>query len=87
MITRSKHDSKNSWEYYRHVLTIIKTINLPEQGKGGVQYIVQQRSLKAKHYADKWDMTEGGVMAGEPPKQAACREVKEELGITIKNKI
>ena len=28
-------------------------------------------------------MTGGGVMAGETPEQAACREVKEELGIAI----
>ena len=82
-ITRPKHDSKKPGEYCRHSIIIMKTSDSPEPGKGEGQYIVQQRSLKAKHYAGKWDMTGGGVMAGETPDQAACREVKEELGIAI----
>jgi len=82
-ITRPKHDSKRPEEYYRHAITIMKTSDSPAPGEGEGQYIVQQRSLKAKYYAGKWDMTGGGVMAGETPEQAACREVKEELGITI----
>jgi 8-oxo-dGTP pyrophosphatase MutT (NUDIX family) len=61
----------------------MKTIDSPSPGKGEGQYIVQQRSLKAKHFPGKWDMTGGGVMSGETPEQAACREVKEELGIII----
>ena len=36
-----------------------------------------KESLKSKHYAGKWDMTGGGVKAGETPEKAACREVKE----------
>ena len=82
-ITRPKHDSKKPGDYYRHVLTIMKTKDSPPPGEGEGQYIVQQRSLKAKYYPGKWDMTGGGVMTGETPEQAACREVKEELGITI----
>ena len=41
------------------------------------QYIVQQRSLKAKYYAGKWDMIGGSVMAGETPEAAAIREVND----------
>ena len=61
----------------------MKTADSPETGEGEGQYIVQQRSLKAKYYAGKWDMTGGAVMAGETPEVAAVREVKEELDITV----
>ena len=55
-ISRPKHDPKKPGEYYRHVLIIMKTAGSPEPGEGEGQYIVQQRSLKAKYYAGKWDM-------------------------------
>lgn len=82
-VTRPKHDPKKPGEYYRHVLIIMKTTDSPAPGEGEGQYIVQQRSLKAKYYAGKWDMTGGAVMAGETPEAAAIREVKEELDLTI----
>ena len=81
---KEKHDKKVSGEYYRHVLVIMKTSDSPSPGKGEGRYIVQQRSLRAKYYAGKWDMTGGGVRAGETPVQAAVRELKEELGISTK---
>ena len=82
-VTRPKHDSKKPGEYYRHALVIMKTADSPAPGEGEGQYIVQQRSLKARYYPGKWDMTGGAVMAGEAPEAAAIREVQEELGITI----
>ncbi len=82
-ITRPKHDPKKLGEYYRHVLVIMKTTDSPVPGEGEGQYIVQQRSLRAKYYAGKWDMTGGAVMAGEAEEAAAIREVKEELDIDI----
>lgn len=82
-VTRPKHNPKKAGEYYRHVLVIMKTSDSPAPVEGEGKYIVQQRSLKAKYYAGKWDMTGGAVMAGETPKTAAFREVKEELDITI----
>ena len=82
-VSRPKHDPKKAGEYYRHVLIFMKTTDSPAPGEGEGQYIVQQRSLKAKYYAGKWDMTGGAVMAGETPEAAAIRETKEELDITI----
>lgn len=82
-ISRPKHEAKKPGEYYRHVLIILKTADSPKPCEGEGQYIVQQRSLKAKYYAGKWDMTGGAVMADETPEEAAVREVKEELDITI----
>ncbi|WP_029231781.1 NUDIX domain-containing protein [Butyrivibrio sp. VCB2006] len=82
-VTRPKHDPKKPGEYYRHVLIIMKTTESPAPGEGEGQYIVQQRSLKAKYYPGKWDMTGGAVMAGEEPEAAVIREVQEELDITI----
>ena len=42
------------------------------------KYVVQQRSLRARYYAGKWDMTGGGVRSDETPKEAAVRELSEE---------
>lgn len=38
---------------------------------------------QARHYAGKWDMTDGRGKAGEIPIKAACRELQEELNITV----
>ena len=78
-----KHEKKQPGDYLRHVLIIMKTSDSPAPGKGEGQYVVQQRSLRAKYYAGKWDMTGGGVRAGETPKEAAVRELSEELGINV----
>ena len=43
----------------------------------------QERLLQARHYAGKWDMTGGRGKAGEIPIKAACRELQEELNITV----
>ncbi|SDB56538.1 NUDIX domain-containing protein [Butyrivibrio sp. INlla16] len=81
--TIEKHEKKFSGEYFRHVLIIMKTKDSPAPGKGEGRYVVQQRSLRARYYAGKWDMTGGGVRAGETPKEAAVRELSEELGINV----
>ena len=70
-----KGEKKHAGEYAKHVLIIMKTSDSPAPGEGEGQYVVQQRSLKAKYYAGKWDMTGGGVKSGEEPVEAACREV------------
>jgi len=80
---KEKHEAKLRGEYYRHVLIIMKTKDSPAPREGEGMYIVQQRSLKAKYYAGKWDMTGGGVRSGETPTEAAVRELSEELGIVV----
>ncbi len=45
---------------------------------------MQKRSPSLKYHPDEIEVSVGGgVDAGEQPKQAAAREVKEELGISI----
>jgi len=47
------------------------------------QTLVQQRSLKKKVSPGAWKIVAGHVDAGEDPKAAAIREVKEEIGIDL----
>ncbi|MBR2287337.1 MAG: NUDIX domain-containing protein [Clostridia bacterium] len=80
---RDKHAPRVPGEYGLHAIIILKTEDSPLPGKGEGQYILQQRSLKARFYAGKWDVTGGGVHAGETPVQAAVREAAEELSLTL----
>lgn len=51
-----------------------------------VEVLLQKRSKNKKLWPDKWDVTAGGhVDSGEFGRQALIREVKEELGIDIKD--
>ena len=72
-ITVPKHTPLLPGQFKRHAVIILKT----EKG-----YIMQQRSLKARFFPGKWDVTGGAVMAGEAPIDAAAREAMEELGVT-----
>ena len=78
-----KHAPKRPGDYFRHVVLVLKTKDSPPPGQGEGLYIVQQRSLKARYFAGKWDVTGGGVQVGETPVQAAIREAKEELHLCI----
>ena len=73
-MTIEKHTPMQKGWYLRHAIIIMKTED------GG--YIMQQRSLKAKYSPGEWDVTGGGVTAGETSAQAAVREAYEELGVT-----
>lgn len=73
-ITIDKHAPMEKGMYKRHAVIIMKA----EEG-----YIMQQRSLLARYCPGEWDVTGGGVMAGETPLQAACREAFEEVGVEI----
>lgn len=78
-----KHAPRRPGCYFGHVLLVMKTLDSPPPGQGEGQYIVQQRSLKARHFAGKWDMTGGGIQAGETAAQAAIREADEELHLPL----
>ena len=72
-----KHDKLLPGEYVLHAIIFLKLNN--------GNYVMQQRSLNAKYYPGKWDVTGGAVISGETSYQAAIREVYEELGIKIDN--
>lgn len=78
-----KHAPKRPGDFFRHALLVMKTADSPAPGQGEGRYIVQQRSLKARYFAGKWDVTGGGVQAGETPAQAAAREAWEELSLRV----
>ena len=79
-----KHAPRERGQYFLHAILVMKTENSPDPGKGEGMYIMQQRSLKARFYPGKWDVTGGGVQAGETPGAAAVREAYEELGVSVK---
>lgn len=70
-----KHTKLKAGQYVLHAIVIMKT----DDG----QYIMQQRSLMAKYSPGEWDVTGGGVSAGETSAQAAVREAEEELGVHV----
>lgn len=73
--TVPKHTRLEKGEYFLHAIVIL------QMETGG--YLLQQRSLKARWYAGAWDVTGGGVSAGETSAQAAIREAREEMGLTL----
>ena len=73
-----KHTPMKPGQYLLHAVIIMKT-------RDG-QYIMQQRSLKARYSPGEWDVTGGGVLSGESSAQAAVREAWEELGVRAEEK-
>ena len=84
--TVEKHAPRRAGDFFLHALLVMKTMDSPPPGQGEGRYIVQQRSLRARYFAGKWDVTGGGVQAGETPAQAACREAMEELKLSVPEK-
>lgn len=77
-----KHGEDHPGDYFKHAIIIMKCADSPAPGAGEGQYIMQQRSLKARYSAGCWDVTGGGVTAGETPEEAAVREAMEEVGVS-----
>lgn len=71
-----KHTPMQKGWYLKHAIIIMKTLD--------GQYVMQQRSLKAKYSPGEWDVTGGGVISGETSAQAAVREAYEEVGVTVR---
>lgn len=62
-------------EYYAHCHVVL----CHSSGR----FLLQRRAMTKKHSPGVWDITGGGVNAGESWKQASMRETKEELGLDI----
>jgi len=70
-----KDDNLGPEEYYAHCHVVLCHAS-------GL-FLLQRRAMTKKHSPGVWDITGGGVMAGENWKQASVRETKEELGLEI----
>ncbi len=73
---------RNDWhmqpgEYHLTVLGVIKRVD----GK----FLITQRVLTKSWAAGWWEVSGGGVQAGETSEEAVRREVLEETGIDVKN--
>ena len=74
---RHEHRKQKNTGMYRMVVHICI---FNSQG----QMLIQQRSMKKDAFPGKWDVSAaGGVSAGETSRQAAEREVREELGYDL----
>lgn len=49
------------------------------------EILLQKRAITKKHNPDKWGLTAGHVDAGEDVKNAAKREILEEIGVNIED--
>lgn len=73
---------RNDWilqdgEYH---LTVLGVIRRPD-GK----YLITQRVMTKSWAPGWWEVSGGGVMAGEESYEAVLREVKEETGLNVSN--
>lgn len=64
-------------EYQLIVLAIIER---PDK-----KFIITQRSMDKKWAAGAWEVSGGGVAAGETSFEGICREVREEVGLDVSN--
>lgn len=75
VVTRKEVHEKGLW----HRIVVIAIID-----KEG-HLLMQQRSKYVKTNSEKWDISAAGhVSAGQTSREAAIREIKEEVGLEIK---
>ena len=73
--TATRHDTLQSDEYFRVVHVWIKNSNH--------EFLIQQRNKKEDPMPYQWATTTGIPFINESLKEAALREVKEELGLVF----
>ena len=66
---------RTNGDYYLHAVVILRT---PDG-----RYPLAQRMPDDDYFPGMWDVTGGGVRAGETPAQGGAREVREELGVSV----
>ena len=66
-------------QYMLYVLTLI------EDAQG--RFLITQRSMDKHWAAGWWEVTGGGVRAGESSAEAVRREVPEEVGLTVAGEV
>ena len=63
--------------------------NLPYRANVGVMVLSKSGDVfvaqRLEHYANAWQMPQGGIDPGEAPAEAALRELEEETGINSSN--
>lgn len=59
-------------------LTVLGVIHRPDD-----RFLITQRVMTKAWAPGHWEVSGGGVMAGETGFQAVCREVREETGIDV----
>ncbi|QJQ08718.1 NUDIX domain-containing protein [Pseudomonas putida] len=73
--------------FLENITSKIKSIlGSPSLGVKAVIFNNKQQVLLIQHtYRVGWHLPGGGIIAGETPRGAVCREVLEETGLTISN--
>jgi len=73
---------KNDWHMQpgEFHLTVLGVIHRPDD-----RFLITQRVMTKAWAAGHWEVSGGGVMAGETGFQAVCREVREETGLDVSN--
>lgn len=71
---------RNDWnlqegEYHLSVLGVIR--------RPDGRYLITQRVMTKSWAPGWWEVSGGGVMAGEESFEAVCREVREEVGLNV----
>ena len=77
--TEKKHIRGNDTLKLNEYVVVVEALILNSKG----QILLGQRSENKRRNPLKWETTQGSVKSGENSKEAAARELKEELGLDI----